>query len=128
MPAQSGRLVSVIDPMDQTSSATYDNVGFVKTVTDASGGTTTYNYDDINRLIETVNAIGAKETYTYNSKGLIQEITNSRNQTTQYTTMSLDALKPSKMKKEPLNTPTMHPEISRKSKTKMAPQSEPLTP
>ena len=76
---QDGRLVSVVDPMEQTASYSYDIVGNVKTVSDANGGTTTNTYNKFNRLIETVDAIGAKETYTYNSKGLINEITNSRN-------------------------------------------------
>ncbi|TFH40577.1 MAG: hypothetical protein E4G94_09355, partial [ANME-2 cluster archaeon] len=63
------RPVSIIDPLGNTASSTYDAVGNIVSSTDANGKTTLYNYDGLNRLIEIVYPDGKTVGYSYDARG-----------------------------------------------------------
>jgi YD repeat-containing protein len=63
--------VSVNDPLNGTSSQTYDEGGNLKTIADLNLNTATFNYDAAGRLIKETTAIGNVKTYGYNSINLL---------------------------------------------------------
>lgn len=60
---------SVKDPLNRTTSATYDARGNKLTATDGGGGTTTATYDALDNLLTSTNPAGTTTTYTYDSAG-----------------------------------------------------------
>lgn len=60
---------SVKDPLNRTTSATYDARGNKLTTTDAGGGTTTATYDSLDNLLTSTNPAGTTTTYTYDATG-----------------------------------------------------------
>jgi len=80
-----GRLISVIDPLGQETSSTWNADGFRDSHTDAAGATTYYSYDALGNLIELEDAEGGTTSYTYESQFyLITSMTNPRLKTTTF--------------------------------------------
>ena len=65
-----GNLITVTDPMDNTTTYSYTADNELCTVTDALHGTTTYEYDLDDELTEVTDSDGYSVTYSYNDMGL----------------------------------------------------------
>ena len=100
-----GRLVSVTNPLGQTTSVTYNNRDEVVSITDAlssqitltydgdgnpltvrdpNGNTTVYTYDAMDRIKTRTDALGKPETYSYDLDGNLISFTDRRGKTTVY--------------------------------------------
>jgi YD repeat-containing protein len=61
--------LSTIDPLNHSTSQTYDNAGNVETKKDGLSNTTTYTYDEFNRLANVKNAKNENTSYTFDLNG-----------------------------------------------------------
>lgn len=89
-----GRMVSSIDPrgqvagadpVDYTSTATYDAVGRVLTTTNAEGAVITAAYDAAGRPTTTTNPLGATSTSEYDLAGQLTKVTDALGNETTFT-------------------------------------------
>ncbi|MFJ4030156.1 RHS repeat-associated core domain-containing protein [Paenarthrobacter sp. NPDC089989] len=60
---------TVTDPLNRTSSATYDSRGNKLSATDIGGGTTTATYDSLDNVLTSTNPAGTTTTFTYDTSG-----------------------------------------------------------
>jgi RHS repeat-associated protein len=74
--------VSVLDPLNHTTSITYDNVGNPVTVTDAQGHTTNMTFNSAGQMLTRTDPLGHTITFTYNSRGLPETVTDPLSRTT----------------------------------------------
>src|SRR5262249_35462018 len=79
-----GRLITVIDALDQQTSYTYDEVGNRITQTDANGHTTRVDYDTMGRRRDRTLPLGMTETSTYDQVGNLASKTDFNGKTTKY--------------------------------------------
>jgi RHS repeat-associated protein len=79
-------LMSVIDPLNRTTSFTYDGMGRRATITDARGNTSRYEYDLSGNLVKTVapQPLGYTTTRTFNASNDPLTATDGRANTTTY--------------------------------------------
>ena len=63
---------------------TYDNVGNIKTMTDAESRLTQYEYDQLNRLTLTKNALDYEARTIYNADGTVQQQIDALGRATSY--------------------------------------------
>jgi YD repeat-containing protein len=63
------RQTSSTNALNQTTSTTYDAIGNVLSITDASGNTTRYVYDALNRKTAETNALNLSRTFAYDAVG-----------------------------------------------------------
>ena len=86
-----GRIVSVIEAASQdcqsgtVTNYHYDEVGNLRSVTNANGKTTSYTYDSLNRLTLSKYADGTNETYAYDNDGnMVSKLDRKAVQTSYY--------------------------------------------
>jgi len=74
--------VSVLDPLNHTTSITYDNVGNPITITDAQNHTSNMTYNGAGQVLTRTDPLGHTTTITYNPRGLPETLTDPLNRTT----------------------------------------------
>ena len=79
-----GRLIKVIDPLEQGTSYTYDERGHKLSETDAKGHTTTWGYDEMGRMIRHTLPLGMSEHFTYDERGNRETRTDFGGRVTEY--------------------------------------------
>ena len=67
---QNGRLIALVDPLNNRTEFTYNKDGRLASQTDALGKTTTYTYEN-NMVASVTDRRGLKRSYTYASNGMI---------------------------------------------------------
>jgi RHS repeat-associated protein len=72
------RIIERVDPLGQSQSFVWDEVGQLTGWTNENGGTTTFAYDPLGRLLQTTDALGGVETRTYDGQGNLLSITDRR--------------------------------------------------
>ena len=80
--------MTTTDPLNRTTTLTYDAAGNVPTSTDALSRTTTLEYDAMNRLKTVADPAGGITAYTYDGNGNLLAVKDAKNQVT---TFSYDA-------------------------------------
>jgi len=81
-----GDLLNETDPAQHTTSYLYNDLGQVKSITDAKSRPVVQNqYDFQGNLTSTIDANGAQATMSYNSDGTLKSSTDALLRTTQYT-------------------------------------------
>lgn len=73
---------SKTDPLNNTTSYTYDSQGNMLTKTEPGIGTTTYTYDSKGNILTLKDPLNQTTTYTYNSYGQILTVTGAPGNTT----------------------------------------------
>ena len=83
--AATGRKTAGVNPLDQRTSYTYSDAGFVRTIENARGEVTTLTRDDVNRLTVAENALGYRTSSTYETgTGQLESVEDARGYVTTY--------------------------------------------
>ncbi len=82
---ENGLLKTETDPLGNTMTYTYNDMGQPISVTDASGDSTTYTYDNKGNVLSITDALGHTVTNTYDSNGQQVSTTDANGNTTWYT-------------------------------------------
>ncbi len=80
-----GRLIKVIDALNQETSFTYDEQGNKLTQTDAEGRTTRWSYDNLGRVLTRTLPLSQVESFTYDAVGNMLTKTDFNGDVTTYT-------------------------------------------
>ncbi len=81
----SGDLLSITDPMTNTTTYTYNGFGQVTSIIDARGVLTVQNqYDNYGNLMSSTDALDASTTSAYNPDGTLASTTDANNNVTRY--------------------------------------------
>lgn len=80
-----GNLLTVTDPLNQTTTVAYNAVGQPATVTDPLTNTTAFEYDALGNLLATVDPVGNKTQRTYDAVSRLIALTDPRGKSTQFT-------------------------------------------
>ncbi|WP_071932431.1 RHS repeat-associated core domain-containing protein [Candidatus Thiodiazotropha endoloripes] len=67
------------------TSTTYDDVGNIRSTTDAESRITQYRYDALNRLIEIIDPLNQSTIFHYDNRDNLLSVTDPNNHTTRYT-------------------------------------------
>jgi len=81
----SGLLLSKTNPMNHSTTYTYNAAGLVTSITNFLGQTTQYGYDSAGNLITSTDPAAHVTTRTYDAAGNVLSITDANGHTTQYT-------------------------------------------
>jgi RHS repeat-associated protein len=81
----SGRLISITDRNNNTTTFTYDVAGNLILITDPAGRITTLSYDALGRIRVVTDPLGRTTTFTYDGAGNLITITDPLGNTTSYT-------------------------------------------
>ena len=76
------RLVTMMDPLGNSTTIVYDGVGNRTKMTDPNGNAVTLVYDSRNRLLEVIEPLGVTVSYTYDNSGNQQTATDALGHTT----------------------------------------------
>ena len=79
-----GRTASVRNPLNQTTTTTYNAQMLPTAITDALGRTTAFEYDANGNLTKVTDSAGKSSTFTYDSKWNLTSATNALGQTFNY--------------------------------------------
>ena len=82
---EAGYLASVTDRMGVTTTYTYDGKGNLLSEKRQDGAVRSYTYNDKNQVTSVTEYDGGVTTYTYNEKGLLTKVTDSEKNSVSYT-------------------------------------------
>ena len=71
-----GNQTAIHAPLNANTTYTYNEFGYVQTVTDANYNTTHYNYDSYGNLTSITDALGNTTVMLYTANGLLQSVSN----------------------------------------------------
>ena len=77
-------MLTTTDPLNRTTTLTYDNAGNVATSKDALNRITTFEYDAKNRLKKVIDPLLGETRYTYDGNGNLLTVKDAKNQTTTF--------------------------------------------
>ena len=82
---EQGHILTLTDPLNRTTSYTYDPVfGYVTSITDPENNVTTFTYDDRGNMEEMLLPSGGLYEYTYDPNGLLASETDPNGATVEY--------------------------------------------
>ncbi|WP_026651744.1 RHS repeat-associated core domain-containing protein [Butyrivibrio proteoclasticus] len=81
---EAGRVVAIRDPENKKTYLTYDERGFIASITDPSGVVTKYECDELGRVVATENADGARTTFDVDANGNIIRSVDPEGNVTSY--------------------------------------------
>lgn len=81
---EAGAVLTVNDHQSHETAYTYDNKGKIETITDPNLNVTSYFYDDADRLIKVTDALSQDTEYLYDGVGNLKTVTNARLKDTLY--------------------------------------------
>ena len=79
------RVVGIVDPQGGVTRFSYDENGNLLTVTDANGNVTTHAYDVQDLLATRTDPLGLAESYTYDGNGNLTQFVDRKGQISQFT-------------------------------------------
>ena len=85
-----GDLVSITDPLGQTTTRVIDKAGRVVSVTNPLGQQTRYGYDGLDRLLQITDPIGGIIGFSHDPNGNLLTVTDARGSVTGYVYDSMD--------------------------------------
>jgi RHS repeat-associated protein len=85
-----GDLVSVTNPLSQSTLSYFDAVGRLLRSVDPMGRATTYEYNAVNLVTKITDALGGQTTFTYDGNGNLLTLTDARSKTTTWTYDAMD--------------------------------------
>jgi RHS repeat-associated protein len=85
-----GDLVSITDPLGQTTARSIDKAGRLVSVTNPLGQQTRYGYDGLDRLLRIIDPIGGITGFSHDPNGNLLTVTDARGSVTGYAYDSMD--------------------------------------